>query len=226
MNSSKSTLIYKIFRIPFCYLSKGELYLKLFPVIGKNTNKLVDKITELNPEMIFLKNDTPGRVVFFIGKYKYSTIPRGGINSEISDTVEIYPNLYKSKIYFNYQKINNNINICLVKSEVKIIDEEILASDFCRRNSIKPIDKMIQDIKKYFNINLTYQNIVVSEDDLFVFIKDELLILKYLNDDNILTKFIPNVIDNYCIINKSDLNKYQSLLDYFEFDLSNFKLKN
>ena len=85
---------------------------------------------------------------------------------------------------------------------------------------------MIQDIKKYFNINLTYQNIVVSEDDVFVFIKDELLILKYLNDDNILTKFIPNVIDNYCIINKSDLNKYQSLLDYFEFDLSNFKLKN
>lgn len=78
MNSSKSTLIYKILRIPFCYLSKSELYLKLFPVIGKNTDKLVDKITELNPGMIFFKNDTPSRVVFFIGKYKYSTIPRGG----------------------------------------------------------------------------------------------------------------------------------------------------
>ena len=38
-------------------------------------------------------------------------------------------------------------------------------------------------------------------------------------------KFIPDVIDNYCVINKSDLNNYHSLLDEFEFNLSNFKIK-
>ena len=59
----------------------------------------------------------------------------------------------------------------------------------------------------------------------FVFMKDNLIIFKYLIDNNTLMKFIPDVIDNYCVINKSDLNNYHSLLDEFEFNLSNFKIK-
>lgn len=67
--------------------------------------------------------------------------------------------------------------------------------------------------------------LIASEDDIFVFMKDNLIIFKYLIDNNTLMKFIPDVIDNYCVINKSDLNNYHSLLDEFEFNLSNFKIK-
>lgn len=67
--------------------------------------------------------------------------------------------------------------------------------------------------------------LITSDDDIFVFMKDNLIIFKYLIDNNTLMKFIPDVIDNYCVINKSDLNNYHSLLDEFEFNLSNFKIK-
>ena len=67
--------------------------------------------------------------------------------------------------------------------------------------------------------------LISSDDDIFVFMKDNLIIFKYLIDNNTLMKFIPDVIDNYCVINKSDLNNYHSLLDEFEFNLSNFKIK-
>lgn len=67
--------------------------------------------------------------------------------------------------------------------------------------------------------------LIASDDDIFVFMKDNLIIFKYLIDNNTLMKFIPDVIDNYCVINKSDLNNYHSLLDEFEFNLSNFKIK-
>lgn len=67
--------------------------------------------------------------------------------------------------------------------------------------------------------------LIASDDDIFVFMKDNLIIFKYLIDNNTLMKFISDVIDNYCVINKSDLNNYHSLLDEFEFNLSNFKIK-
>lgn len=67
--------------------------------------------------------------------------------------------------------------------------------------------------------------LIASDDDIFVSMKDNLIIFKYLIDNNTLMKFIPDVIDNYCVINKSDLNNYHSLLDEFEFNLSNFKIK-
>ena len=67
--------------------------------------------------------------------------------------------------------------------------------------------------------------LIASDDDIFVFMKDNLIIFKYLIDNNTLMKFIPDVIDNYCVINKSDRNNYHSLLDEFEFNLSNFKIK-
>lgn len=222
MNSISSTLIYKLLNIPFHKLTKNQLYERLSHSFFKiDIDELINKITELNPNLIFYDRHIGdeldrSRVVFFVGKFKYSTILNGDkINPKVSDIIEIYPNLYKSEIIFNYKRIIKHNNIGLVNSELKILDDEIYATDFFYRNLEKPIDKMISEIKKYFNIELTYQNIIRAGADYFIFMKNDFLIFKDVFDDNSLNNIVPSAIDQYCVINKSDIKKYPLLSRYF-----------
>ena len=186
----------------FKKLSKNEIFeilkisnknfIKRNHILGltkKELEKLTIKILELNPNLVFLQNETvknyfqkdfeklTGRLIFLKDNFKYSTVfVRRFIKDfpkEINGIQFIQKCLVKRLFYSesDFIFLHENFAQNIKTSKYFILDEEILLSDYFVKNQEKDfIDLIIRQAESIFN--LKYFNVKILDiDDGGIFFK-------------------------------------------------------
>lgn len=160
---------------------------------------LTNEIESLNPDLIFLKNNTiklfshhqfnilDGRLIFFKNSYKYFTLfSVNSLENKFEDIKLISRNFYQRKFYYgsDYEFVDVLKNVIRNTKTTQhiILDEEILSKKFFIENKTDDFVLLMQNqFKKIFNLNPKNIRLIFADEVGFIFLVDNLLIIKIFN---------------------------------------------
>ena len=165
------------------------------PMSKPELTALTNEIESLNPDLIFLKNNTikffnhhqfnlDGRLIFFKNGYKYSTLfSINSLENKFEDIKLISRNFYQRKFYYgsDYEFVDMSKNVIRNTKTTQhiILDEDILSKKFFIENKTDDFVLLMQNqFKKIFNLNPKNIRLIFANEVGFIFLVDNFLIIK------------------------------------------------